>query len=209
MSLSHLRIFSTLKVSKLNSRLFHNTKKHPEYSGGASFDQYAAHSPLQHSRFKIDEKRSKIFFEHPPIPNRIPKFLILFMIMATFTSGVRDKIRRRNKKFLKEEERRIFRQILPFVQAMENLRFTALEQKNYMLIKAVADSTQPGNFENVRWRFHQEDIFIPYNTFFPRSGSSGSPYISNQSRMDRGFPTSYSTYYDKGLFDTREVGYIY
>jgi hypothetical protein len=55
---------------------------------------------------------------------------------------------------------------MPFVQAMENLRYTALDQKNYMYVKAVADSKGPNVFENVRWRFHQEDILYVYLYLF-------------------------------------------
>jgi len=154
-----LRVSLTRQTTaKTRSRFFHNIKKGPEYSGGNNFDQYSAHSPLQSSRFKIDEMRSKIFFEHPPIPNRIPKFIMLFFILATFSTGVRDKVRRRNKKFVREEERKMFRLIMPFIQAMEDVRFTALDQKNYMIYKAVSDAVQPGHFNDIRWRFHQEDI---------------------------------------------------
>lgn len=158
-TLNLLRVNYSLKSTiKSRSRVFNNSKKTPDYSAGNVWDQYTAHSPLQHSRYKLEELRSKIFFEHPPIPNRIPKFFLIFFIMATFSTGVRDKVRRRNKKFTKEEDRKLFRLIVPFVQAMEDVRFTALDQKNYMIIKAVSDAVQPGHFENIRWRFHQEDI---------------------------------------------------
>ena len=144
---------------KTRSRTFHNTKdRHPEHSGGPIFDQYAAHSPLQHSRHRVEELRSKIFFDHPPIPNRIPKFILLFFITAVFSTGVRDRFMRRNKRFTKEQERNIFRLIVPFVQAMEDVRYTAIEQKNYMITKAISDTVHPGVFEHIRWRYHQEDI---------------------------------------------------
>ena len=155
-----LRFQLNVKVAmKTKSRTFHNTKgRHAEHSVGPSFDQYAAHSPLQHSRHKVEELRSKIFFDHPPIPNRIPKFILLFFITAVFSTGVRDRFLRRNKKFVKEQERNIFRLILPFVQAMEDVRYTAIEQKNYMITKAISDTVHPGVFEHIRWRYHQEDI---------------------------------------------------
>ncbi len=155
-----LRFQLNLKVAmKIRSRTFHNTKgKYPDHSGGPNFDQYAAHSPLQHSRHRVEELRSKIFFDHPPIPNRIPKFILLFFITAVFSTGVRDRFMRRNKKFVKEQERNLFRLIVPFVQAMEDVRFTAIDQKNYMITKAVSDTVHPGVFEHIRWRFHQEDI---------------------------------------------------
>jgi hypothetical protein len=52
----------------------------------------------------------------------------------------------------------MFKIILPFVQAMEDIRYTALEQKNYIILKAMAENIHPAVFENVRKRFHQEDI---------------------------------------------------
>jgi hypothetical protein len=63
-----------------------------------SFDQYAAHSPLQMSRHKADELRSKLFFQTPPIPNRIPKFVLAWFFAATFSTGFRDKQVRRYRK---------------------------------------------------------------------------------------------------------------
>ena len=144
--------------SKSRSTALHNPKKGPEYSGGAKFDQYTSHSPLQISKHKVDELRSKIFFEHPPIPNRVAKFVMLFAFCSTFMTGLYDKVKRRNKRFTREQDKQMFRLVVPFVQAMEDLRFTALEQKNYMVTKAMCDMKNPSYFENVRWRYHQEDI---------------------------------------------------
>jgi hypothetical protein len=48
--------------------------------------------------------------------------------------------------------------ILPFNQAMEDLRYTAVEQKNYMVIKLLADNVHPGVFENVIRRYNADDI---------------------------------------------------
>ena len=48
--------------------------------------------------------------------------------------------------------------ILPFNQAMEDVRYTALEQRNYMIIKSVSDAYNENAFEEIRWRYHQEDI---------------------------------------------------
>jgi hypothetical protein len=73
-------------------------------------------------------------------------------------TGIRTKVQRKNKMFVREQEKKIFRLILPFVQAMEDVRFTALEQKDFMIQKAVCDALNPNIFENVRWRYHQEDI---------------------------------------------------
>ena len=79
---------------------FHNIK--PDFSQPkANFDQYSAHSPLQTSRYGADEKRSKIFFQHPPIPNRIPKITVAIFLAFTFATGFNDKVHRRNRKYSK------------------------------------------------------------------------------------------------------------
>lgn len=59
---------------------------------------------------------------------------------------------------MRQVERKLYRHIVPFVQAMEDVRFTALEMKDYMFVKTICDIKNPGYFENIRWRFHQEDI---------------------------------------------------
>ena len=61
-------------------------------------------------------------------------------------------------RFTREQERKLFRLIVPFIQAMEDVRFTAVDQRNYMIIKSVVDSINPNYFDRVRWKYHQEDI---------------------------------------------------
>jgi hypothetical protein len=63
-----------------------------------------------------------------------------------------------NNRYVREVDRYMFRYIVPFVQAMEDIRYTALEQKNYVVLKALSDSIDYSVFDNVRKRFHQEDI---------------------------------------------------
>jgi hypothetical protein len=48
--------------------------------------------------------------------------------------------------------------LLPFNQSLEIVRFVALEQRNYLIIKSLADSIHENMFDNIRWRYHQEDI---------------------------------------------------
>jgi hypothetical protein len=94
-----LRYISTKELSLKNSRAggmhFRPSDKNQPPS---SFDQYAAHSPLHMSRHKTEELKSKLFFQHPPIPNRIPKFTLLFFYITVLSTGLRDKIRKRFKK---------------------------------------------------------------------------------------------------------------
>jgi hypothetical protein len=96
---SKLRYLSMKELNLKNSRAGGlHFKPADKNTPPPSFDQYAAHSPLQMSRHKSDELRSKLFFQHPPIPNRIPKFTLLFFYATVLSTGIRDKIRRRNKK---------------------------------------------------------------------------------------------------------------
>jgi hypothetical protein len=93
---SRLRIF--FKNSTFDqSRRFHlpKTKGLDRVNGS---DQFAAHSPLHINKYKTEELRSKIFFEHPPVPNRYAKYFMLFCLVACFGTGVRDKVQRRYKK---------------------------------------------------------------------------------------------------------------
>lgn len=49
------------------------------------------------------------------------------------------------------------RRIIPFAQGVENLRYEALQRRNYMITKSVMDSEEPGLFEKMRSPYHQED----------------------------------------------------
>lgn len=171
-------------------------------------DSHYAHSPLNISRGKIEEYRSKIFYETPQIPNRMPKYFFLFCIIATTWAAYVDKSRRRQKQYLREEERLLFKQISPFCQAMEDLRFTAIEQRNYMINKAVADQYSPELFEHLRERFTQNDIFIDEMVFEWRNIGSGNGLIESSGSNPYG-KRSLRTYQDKGLYDNREVGFVY
>lgn len=168
-------------------------------------DNYGAHSPIYLSRGKIEEHRSRLFFEAPPVPHRIPKYLFLACIVISLLAGGREKVRKRQKMYLAEVEKDMHRKIVPFVSAMEDLRFTAIEQRNYMINKAIADQYSPALFEHLRKRFYQEDVFIQT----PRAGHRyhGKPlHIQSQSILPKsGFMDR--TMSDKGLFDNREIGY--
>ena len=84
-------------VGSSQYRRWHPATK-SDYESAHGKDQYTAHSPLYINKYKTEELRSKIFFEHPPVPNRYAKYFMLFVFMACFGTGVSDKIRRRYKK---------------------------------------------------------------------------------------------------------------
>ena len=45
---------------------------------------------------------------------------------------------------------------------MEDVRHCALQERNYMLAKAISDVDDPRMFENIRNRYNQEDIYVSY-----------------------------------------------
>ena len=98
---------------------------------------------------------------------------------------------------------------------MEDVRFTAVDQRNYMIIKSVVDSINPNYFDRVRWKYHQEDIQYDYIIIVsvPEVKHNTKRYANGKSCHSQSLHNSVryapSTFYDKGLFDARELGYIY
>ena len=64
---------------------------------------------------------------------------------------------------LQEETKKAYRRTLPFVQAMEDLRFIAIQERNFMILKAVCDHNEPEMFDLFRSRYSQEDHFLSYS----------------------------------------------
>jgi hypothetical protein len=97
----HLRtvIFRNKPISFARRFNFRNVGNNSNIGKAEGFDQYSAHSPLFMGRWGIEEQRSKIFFEHPPVPNRIAKFALLLIFALTVGGGVRTRIRRKYKKY--------------------------------------------------------------------------------------------------------------
>ena len=54
--------------------------------------------------------------------------------------------------------RKINRKVLPFIQAMEDVRYVAVQERNYMILKAICDREDPRYFELMRPRYNQEDF---------------------------------------------------
>ncbi len=196
----------------MKSKVFYNiAKKHIHNIGEKirmnkeSFDSYSAHSPLNISRGRAEELRTKIFYDTPQIPNRVPKFFFLFGTVMTLWMAATEKAAKRNKLFLREEEKKLMSTIIPFNQDMEDLRFTALEQKNYMINKAIADQCSPGFCEKIRQRFNQEDIYVDLLRKTTRDSGAGSIGLNSTALPGSVYMNRSMT--DKGLFDNREIGY--
>lgn len=45
---------------------------------------------------------------------------------------------------------------------MEDVRYLAVQERNYMILKAVCDSEAPELFDTLRARYQQEDFFVSY-----------------------------------------------
>ena len=63
---------------------------------------------------------------------------------------------------LQEKTRKAYRRTLPFVQAMEDVRYCAIQERNYMILRALCDVSAPEKFELMRSRYNQEDHFLSY-----------------------------------------------
>jgi len=172
----------------------------------AGFDNYSAHSPMNISRGRAEEIRSKLFFDSPQVPNRIPKYLLLFCCISGMISSVYDRTLKKDRDYESDREKKIFSKIAPFVQAMEDLRYTADEQRNLMINKAIADKYSPALFKHINKRFYQDDLFINEVIYqWRNTGAGGRPnYNSGIIYDSRRVETSYQ---DKGLFDNREIGF--
>ena len=55
---------------------------------------------------------------------------------------------------LQDETKRAYRRTLPFIQCMEDVRFCAVQERNYMILKAVCDYADPRAFEFFRNRYN-------------------------------------------------------
>jgi len=47
---------------------------------------------------------------------------------------------------------------------MEDIRFVAIQERNYMILKAICDREDPRLFDLFRSRYNQEDMFVSYYT---------------------------------------------
>ena len=45
---------------------------------------------------------------------------------------------------------------------MEDVRYTSLQERNYMILKAICDYKDPRFFEFYRKRYNQDDIYVSF-----------------------------------------------
>ena len=85
---------------------------------------------------------------------------------------------------------------------MEDVRYLSVTERNYMVLKAVCDYSDPRAFEFFRSRYNQEDFFVSYyrgttmrNHYDGRYGSGRFQHLkSNRTPED-----------DRGLVGSQEV----
>ena len=109
-----------------------------------------------------EEKRSKLFADTPQIWGRYPKFLISWMLCMQFWAGYHIYHKHALSQHLQEQTRKAYRRTLPFVQAMEDVRYVAVTERQYMILRAICDYSDPAKFELFRTRYNQEDHFVSY-----------------------------------------------
>ena len=118
-----------------------------------------------------------MFYDRPFIHGRLPKFVLLWTLTMSFWAAYYIRIKNQFMQHNADVTKKILRKTVPFVQAMEDIRFNALSERQYMILKAVTDSEDPEYFEGLRKRYHQEDIFVSYTRGVSnKSGYEGRSY---------------------------------
>ena len=203
-------ILKSFNSKKINNLIYTQTKnihfqKPSNDAPNSSTDNFAHHSPLFTSRGKIEEHRSRLFFDTPPVPNRMAKFIFLYFLLCLFVTGGILKSFRRHYLGLFDVKNDCYKKIALFNKALHDTRFTAIQAKNYMINKAVAERYHVALFEQYRKRFSSDNEVVEPIENLP--GNYGMPTRIYNHSLD---PWSYyavGTVQDNGLFDNREVGY--
>ena len=120
------------------------------------------HNPNTRIRNMPHEKRTRLFRDKPFIHGRLPKFFLAWAFSMAFWGTYYLRAKMGFQQFNAEVTKRALRKTVPFVQAMEDIRFTAIQERNYMILKAICDVENPDLFEVYRQRYNQEDFFLSY-----------------------------------------------
>ena len=112
------------------------------------------HSPMFKNRHVNQERRSRIFADRPYIFGRLPKYLLGWALCMQFWAGYYLYHKHTLTQHLQNQTRKANRRTLPFVQAMEDVRYVAIQERNYMILKAICDFEDPQLFELFRTRYN-------------------------------------------------------
>ena len=103
-----------------------------------------------------------MFQDTPFIWGRFPKFIMAWAIAMQFWAGFHVYKKHAISVHLQEKTRKAYRRSLPFVQSMEDIRYCAIQERNYMIFRALCDMNDPKMFDLLRSRYNQEDTFLSY-----------------------------------------------
>ena len=121
------------------------------------------HNPNSRLRNIMNEKRTKLFYNRPFIHGRLPKFILMWGFGMCFWSSYYIRVKYQWMQHSATVTSKCLKKTVPFVQAMEDIRFNAISERNFMILKAICDSENPAYFEALRKRFNQEDFFQSYS----------------------------------------------
>lgn len=127
-----------------------------------SFRDFESHSPMFRNRHFNEERRSRLFTDRPFIYGRWPKYLIAWCLSMQFWAGYYLYYKHSHNAHLQQRTIKANRRTVPFVQAMEDIRFIAIQERNYMILKSICDRADPRLFSLFRSRYNQEDLFVSY-----------------------------------------------
>ncbi|KRX06912.1 hypothetical protein PPERSA_07075 [Pseudocohnilembus persalinus] len=121
-----------------------------------------AHSPLHKAIFNMEEKRSQLFLDRRRIPGRKAKLLVALGILCQFW-GMQQLTEVKNfQKNRDKEMQKLQRKSAPFLQAQNDLRFLALEDKKDLLIQELFDGKPQSYIDSITERYHQKDVWAPF-----------------------------------------------
>ncbi len=108
-------------------------------------------------RHGLDERKAKLFQQKPFIPGRKAKYFFTFCILGMAWGSLRSQRRQEDARKSSHRTGQILRRLVPFVQAMEDVRICAIHERNYLMLQSICAS-DPAVFEELRRRYNQEDL---------------------------------------------------
>ena len=121
------------------------------------FDQ--ANSPFHQARFNMEEKRSQLFPDRRRIPGRKAKVMlgVAFFLQAFGVVKIVE-IKNHYKKTA-QEMKKLQRKAAPFLQAMEDIRLSAMHTRNRILIEELFENRGKDYINRITKRYNSEDLW--------------------------------------------------
>lgn len=118
-----------------------------------------AHSPFAKAIKGTLEKRSELFPERLAIPGRRAKYVFAFGIMVNMIGWKNWLDIHRTFRWQDEHHRKVQRKAVPFLQAMEDIRYVALEDRAHILIDELFSSESEEYRESLKSPYFQKDVW--------------------------------------------------